>query len=65
MNKPIIVTALYDIDRDKWKEYNLSIDTYLYWMNNLLQVKNKIVCYTEKLKDEIEALRPSNIDILL
>tara|TARA_R110000764_G_scaffold29374_3_gene68885 strand:+ start:697 stop:1452 length:756 start_codon:yes stop_codon:yes gene_type:complete len=64
MNKPIIVTALYDIDRDKWKEYNLSIDTYLYWMNNLLQVKNKIVCYTEKLKGEIEALRPSNIDII-
>ena len=64
MNKPIIVTALYDIERDKWKEYNLSIDTYLYWMNNLLQVKNKIVCYTEKLKGEIEALRPSNIDII-
>lgn len=43
-----IVTALYDIGRDKWKDYKLTYDTYLYWMDNILNIDSDIIIFTEK-----------------
>lgn len=45
---PLIVTALYDIGRSEWKDYNMSYDTYLTWMENTLNLKCKMVIFTEE-----------------
>jgi hypothetical protein len=42
-----IVMALFDIGRDTWDEFNLSYNTYLYWMKNTLSLNAKFVIYTE------------------
>jgi FkbM family methyltransferase len=50
----VIVMALYDIGRDKWNNFNLSYNTYLYWMRNTLSLNSKFVIYTEpKFYDKI------------
>lgn len=58
INKPVIVMALYDIGRDNWKNFNLSYNTYLWWMKNTLSLDADFVIYTEeKFSDEIRKMR--------
>jgi len=55
---PVIVMALYDIGRDNWDVYNVSYNTYLYWMNNTLSLNAKFVIYTEeKFVERIKGFR--------
>ena len=44
----VIVTALFDIGRDKWSNYNQSYNTYLFWMDNVLNVDSDFIIYTEE-----------------
>ena len=56
--KPVVVTALYDIGRDEWKDYNQSYNTYLHWMNNILKFKSRMVIFTEsKFENKIREMR--------
>jgi hypothetical protein len=48
IKKPTIVTALFDIGRDKWDGYDLSYDTYLHWMKALLMYDVPMVIYTDE-----------------
>jgi len=58
ITNPVIVTALYDIGRNKWDAFGLAYDTYLYWMRNTLSLDANIVIYTEeKFKEKIENYR--------
>ena len=58
IEKPTIVTALFDIGRDTWDGYDLSYGTYLYWMKAILMYDMPMVIYTdEKLYDEIKKNR--------
>lgn len=53
-----IVTALFDIGRDKWDNFTMSYHTYLWWMRNLLYLDTNIVIYTEeKFREEIINIR--------
>ena len=62
INTTTIVTAIFDIGRDKWDSYGLSYNTYLHWMRNLLYFDTNIVIYTEeKFKNFIEDCR-KNVD---
>jgi FkbM family methyltransferase len=55
---PVIVMALYDIGRADWDRFNLSYNTYLYWMKNTLSIDANFVIYTEeKFKETIEKYR--------
>jgi len=45
---PTIVTALFDIGRDKWDSYSLSYNSYIMWMKNLLMYDTQMVIYTEE-----------------
>lgn len=47
IKKPVIVMALYDIGRDNWDHFNLSYNTYLWWMKNTLSLNAKFVIWTE------------------
>jgi len=55
MNKhTTLVTALYDIERDKWQHHTMSYNTYLHWMKNTLAIDCNMVIFTEeKFKEEI------------
>jgi hypothetical protein len=54
IKNPVIITALFDIGRDKWEDYNQSYNTYMIWMTNLLYFDINMVIYTEeKFKDLI------------
>ena len=44
----VIVTALFDIGRDLWKDYQQSYGTYLYWMNNILNIDSDFIIFTEE-----------------
>lgn len=44
---PTIVTAIFDIGRDKWENYKLSYNTYTHWMRNILMFDTNMVIYTE------------------
>ena len=58
MVNPVIVTALFDIERDKWDNYEQSYHTYIEWMKNLLSLNSKIVIYTEeKFSSQIIEIR--------
>lgn len=49
-----IVTALFDIGRDKWDHFTMSYNTYCSWMRNLLYFNTNLIIYTEeKFKDDI------------
>ena len=48
IKKSVIVTALFDIGRDKWNNYNQSYNTYLFWMDNILNVDSDFIIYTEQ-----------------
>lgn len=43
-----IVTAIFDIGRDKWENFTMSYHTYLMWMRNLLYMDIKLIIYTEE-----------------
>jgi hypothetical protein len=58
IKNPVIVTALFDIGRDKWQGYEQSYGTYLYWMSALLMYDTPMVIYTdENLYEEIKKKR--------
>jgi len=48
INKTTIVTALFDIGRDKWEDYALSYNTYLFWMKNILNFNSQMIIFTEQ-----------------
>jgi len=43
-----IVTALFDIERDKWNKYNASYDGYLNQMKNMLSIDSPMVVFTQE-----------------
>lgn len=47
VKKIAIVMALYDIGRNNWEHFNLSYDTYLFWMKNTLSLDSNFIIYTE------------------
>lgn len=54
IKKTAIVTAIFDIGRDKWDNFTMSYHTYLWWMRNLLYLDTDLIIYTEeKFKDDI------------
>lgn len=54
IKKTAIVTALFDIGRDKWDNFTMSYHTYCWWMRNLLFLDTNIIIYTEeKFKNQI------------
>ena len=58
IKKPVIVTALYDIGRDKWEKFTSSYGGYIHLMERTLSIDNEMVIYTqEKFKDQIIELR--------
>lgn len=53
-----IVTAIFDIGRDKWDNFTMSYHTYLMWMRNILFLDTNMVIYTEeKFKKDIIGFR--------
>ena len=58
IKKTAIVTALFDIGRDKWDNYTMSYHTYLWWMRSILFLDTNIIIYTEeKFKEQILEFR--------
>lgn len=55
--KAVIVSALFDIGRDKWNRYNCSYGGYLDWMERLLAIDNDMVIFTDRFGDEIQRRR--------
>lgn len=52
--KPVIVTALYDIGRDKWEKFTQSYGGYIHWMERTLSLDSEMVIYTqERFREEI------------
>ena len=52
--KPVIVTALYDIGRDKWEKFTQSYGGYIHWMELTLSLDSEMVIYTqERFREEI------------
>lgn len=57
IKSPVIVTALFDIQRDKWAKFEQSYSTYLYWMQGVLSLDANIVIFTEeKFADPIKLI---------
>ena len=58
IEKPTIVTALFNIGRDTWDAYDLSYGMYLSWMKSLLMYDMPMVIYTDEiLYEEIKRNR--------
>lgn len=56
--KPLIITALYDIGRSDWKDFHMSYDTYLHWMENTLALNCEMVIFTQsKFEERIKRMR--------
>ena len=54
IKKTAIVTAIFDIGRDKWDNFTMSYHTYLWWMRNLLYLDTNLIIYTEeRFKNDI------------
>jgi FkbM family methyltransferase len=54
----VIVTALFDIGRDKWDNFTMSYHTYCHWMRNILYLDSKLIIYIdEKFKDDVIRFR--------
>lgn len=54
IKKTAIVTAIFDIGRDKWDNFTMSYHTYLWWMRNILYLDTDLIIYTEeKFKNDI------------
>lgn len=61
--KPVIITALFDIGRDKWDNYTQSYGGYLYWMERTLAIQTPMVVFTEEqFVDKIKELREKYYD---
>lgn len=48
IKKTVLVTALFDIGRDKWKNFTMSYHTYQHWMRNILYLDTNLIIYTEE-----------------
>ena len=48
-----IVTAIFDIGRDKWDNFTMSYHTYCWWMRSLLYLDTNLIIYTEEKFKEI------------
>lgn len=48
LKKPVIVTCLYDIGRENWKNFKMSYHTYLHWGEQVLSIDCPIVIFTEE-----------------
>lgn len=60
--KPLVITALYDIGRSNWKDFAMSYDTYLHWMQRALSLRSNMVIFTEsKFEERIRQMR-SEVD---
>lgn len=46
--RPVIVTALFDIGRDKWTHHTQSYGGYMHWMERTLSIQTPMVVYTEE-----------------
>ena len=46
--KPVIVSALFDINRDSWSNFTMSYNTYTSWAQYLLSMNTPIVFFTEE-----------------
>ena len=58
IKKPVVVTALYDIGRDKWEKFTQSYGGYIHWMERTLSLDCDMVIYTEsKFYEEIRSYR--------
>ena len=58
--KPLIITALYDIGRSEWKDFSMSYQTYLAWMENTLKLKCEMVIFTQpKFEEQVREMRSS------
>lgn len=58
IKSPTIVTALYNIGRDKWEHFTSSYGGYLHWMERLLSVDCNIVIYIPgEFEDRVKELR--------
>jgi hypothetical protein len=54
IKNPVIVTALYDIGRDKWEKFTQSYGGYMHWFWRTLSLDSEMVIYTqERFKNEI------------
>jgi hypothetical protein len=52
--KPVQITALFDIGRDKWSNFTQSYGGYIDWMERTLSIQAPTIIYTEqKFKDKI------------
>jgi hypothetical protein len=61
--KPIIVTALFDIGRDKWTNFTQSYGGYLDWMERTLAIQTPMVIFTEEqFVEEIKKRREKYFD---
>jgi len=47
MKKTTVVTALFDIGRDKWEHHGMSQDMYLWWYKNTLSLNSNHIIYTD------------------
>jgi len=58
IKKPVIVTALYDIGRDKWDKFTQTYEGYLFWMEKTLSLNSEMVIYTQsRFEDKILDIR--------
>ena len=58
IKKTALVTALFDIGRDKWDNFTMSYHTYIWWMRSLLYLDTNLIIYTEeKFKNQIMDFR--------
>lgn len=48
LTKPVIVTALFDIDRPNWSNFKMSYHTYTTWSRHLLSIDCPIIIFTEE-----------------
>lgn len=60
--KPLIITALYDIGRSDWKDFAMSYDTYLHWMENTLALNCEMVIFIQPKFEERVRLARSKAD---
>jgi len=61
--KPVIITALFDIGRDKWTHHTQSYGGYLDWMERTLAIQSPMVIFTEKkFEDKIREMRSKYSD---
>ena len=48
IKRTTLVTAIFDIGRDKWSNFTMSYHTYLWWMRNILYLDTNLIIYTEE-----------------